>query len=275
MITIKNINDVPDSQVAGEALSYRVALLPVSYLDLSKKWPKKNLNREVASLPLLPGKQPAIFAAHSIPGYAFEGSRGEHAMTGKHTFELVLGGYRDEVLNFIEEFAGSKFILFFTECGDDVVNMLGSACKPIVLSDVKGLNNKEGRYFTFTFTSSSMMMPVKYTGSQFSFGGAAAGTGTVAGTATTLAITAEHDTYVVQDGTSSAATIAAVSGLTSSDEGRLITLLGDGASNASLVKANSVFILKGGTQWAAKKGASLTLSVLSANQLVEVSRVDS
>ena len=52
------------------------------------------------------------FAAHDIPTYTSTGEKGDITTSGTNTFVAVMGGMRDQLLDFIEQHAGGKFIIF-------------------------------------------------------------------------------------------------------------------------------------------------------------------
>lgn len=69
---------------------------------------------------------------------------------------MIMGGMRDQLLTFIEEHAGGKFIIIFKEVGEDQWYILGNYDRPMVLSSYESKNDKDGRYVTFTFKRTSI-----------------------------------------------------------------------------------------------------------------------
>lgn len=268
MLAIGNIEDVSDSEVAGEALSYKIWLIEYSQIDDTKPFPKPNLSREMGAVPLKPGEKAHYFMAHDIPQYTSSGERGDLTISGTNTFTIIMGGVRDQLLNFIEQFAGAKFLVIFQECGVDTKYILGSPCKPMVLRNFSLKNDKENRSVTFTFENKSIRQYFKYTGSLL-------GSDPVLHTAgaTALTIKPGTDTYRIPDGTASTYAIATLAGLSSNDEGRYITLLGEGSANAATIAESAGIVLKNGATWTAKAGSQIVFKVLDASTIVEVSRV--
>ncbi|MDY6148537.1 MAG: hypothetical protein SPI35_05940 [Porphyromonas sp.] len=261
-----NIDSVSDFDVSGQALSDRIYIISVDQIDRSRPFPKPNLKREISSLPLKSGEVMHYLDCHVVPTLNSKGDKGDLTVNATNDFVVVLGGSRPEVLNFIERGTGRKFLLLFKVCGEDNWKLLGTPCKPMVFKSFDHKNDKDSRSVTCTFSNASIVQYHIYTGPIVESEPAKNPDGTA------LTIKSGTDQYLIPDGSGTAKTIATVSGLSAADEGRQILLIGEGATNAASIEANAVFILKGGTKWTAKAGATITFQVLSKNQLVEVSR---
>lgn len=268
MLAIGNIEDVSDRDVAGESISYKVWLIELSQIDDTNTFPKPNASREVGAIPLKAGQKPHYFVAHDIPTFDSSGERGDLTIAGTNTFVIIMGGVRDQLLNFIEQHAGGKFIIIFEECGSDVKNIIGSTCKPMVLGNYSVANNKDSRSVTFTFTNRSISQYYKYTGS-------VADVEPVLHTAGTAELTVQpgNDTYRIPNGTAATYAITSIAGLSANDEGRYVTLLGEGSANAATIAEAAGIVLKNGATWTAKSGSQIVFRVFDASTLVEVSRV--
>jgi hypothetical protein len=268
MLAIGNIEDVSDRDVAGESISYKVWLIELSQIDDTNAFPKPNASREVGAIPLKAGQKPHYFVAHDIPTFDSSGERGDLTIAGTNTFVIIMGGVRDQLLNFIEQHAGGKFIIIFEECGSDVKNIIGSTCKPMVLGNYSVANNKDSRSVTFTFTNRSISQYYKYTGSVADVEPVLHPAGTAA-----LTIQPGNDTYRIPNGAAATYAIASFAGLSANDEGRYITLLGEGSANAATISEAAGIILKNGATWTAKSGSQIVFRVFDASTLVEVSRI--
>lgn len=268
MLAIGNIEDVGDNEVSGEALSYKVWLIEYSQIDDSLPFPKPNASREVGAVPLKAGQKIHYFMAHDIPQYTSSGERGDLTISGTNTFSIIMGGIRDQLLNFIESFAGAKFLVIFQECGADEKYIVGTPCKPMVLKNYALKNDKENRSVTFTFENKSIRQYYKYTGS-------VAGAEPALHTAGTTALTVQPgvDTYRIPNGTSATYAITSVTGLSANDEGRYITLLGEGTTNAATSAEAAGIVLKNGATWTAKSGSQITFRIFDSSTIVEVSRI--
>ena len=267
MAVLGHIDDVSDRDTHGSDISYIVYLIALDQIDRTKEFPQPNVNREVAPISLKPGEIPHYFEAHDIPTFTGTTEKGDITTTGENQFVLVMGGARARLYNFIEEYSGGKFILLFKHIKKKEWFILGELERPIILSNTETKDDKEGRYTTLTFKRSSVDLPHIYTGNP-----AVTAATTVPTGATDIAITAASNTYMIPNGTSAAASIATVSGLSKADKGRYITLIGAGSGKPATIADGSTFVLEEGATWIAKTGASITFRILDTTTLIEISR---
>ncbi len=267
MAVLGHIDDVSDRDTHGSDISYIVYLIALDQIDRTKEFPQPNVNREVAPISLKPGEIPHYFEAHDIPTFTGTTEKGDITTTGENQFVLVMGGARARLYNFIEEYSGGKFILLFKHIKKKEWLILGELERPIILSNTETKDDKEGRYTTLTFKRSSVDLPLIYTGNP-----AVTAATTVPAGATDIAITAASNTYMIPNGTSAAASIATVSGLSKADKGRYITLIGAGSDKPATIADGSTFVLEEGATWTAKTGASITFRILDTTTLIEISR---
>lgn len=265
MAVIGNVEDTSDRDAAGGQIAYRVWLISTDQIDMDVNFPDPNANREVGTIPMLPGEVFHYFEAHDIPTDNSTGTKGDITTETTNTFVMIMAGIRDKLLDFIEQHVGKKFIVIYQECETGALYIMGNPCKPMVLSAFDRKNDKEGRYITFTFTNNSFRQPYRYVGAIVKSAPV-----TLAPDATALAVVANNDLYIVPDGTDDSAAIATVTGLTDADRGRTITVKGSGATHPGTIEENAVFILEGGATWTATVGSSIVFRVLDANRLVEV-----
>ena len=267
MALLGHLDDVSDRDTHGSDISYIVYLVALDQIDRTKEFPQPNANREVAPIPLKPNEIPHYFEAHDIPTFTGTTEKGDITTTGENQFVIIMGGARVNLYNFIEEYSGGKFIIFFKHVKKKEWYILGELERPVILSNTETKDDKDGRYTTFTFKRSSVDLPLVYTGNP-------AITAATAIAAGATAIAAGSNTYTIPNGTSAAAAIATVSGLSKSDKGRYITLIGAGADKPATIADGSTFVLEEGATWTAKTGASITFRVLDTTTLVEVSRTE-
>ena len=268
MVAIGNIDDVSDKDTHGSDISYIVYLVALDQVDRTKAFPQPNTQREVAPIPLKTGEVPHYFEAHDIPTFTATTEKGDITTTGENVFTMIMGGARDVLYNFVEEYSGGKFILVFKHVKNPQWYIVGELERPIILTGTETKDDKDGRYTTLTFKRSSVDLPLKYTGNP-----AVTAALPIAADAKTIAIKPTANSYTIANGTAAAVAIDKVSGLTNSDKGRYITLLGAGTDKPATVADSLVFVLEDGATWTAKEGASITFRVLDTNTLVEVSRV--
>ena len=268
MLAIGNIEDVSDNEVAGEALSYKIWLIHTSQINDATGFPRPNASREVGSIPLKPGEKPHYFMAHAIPDYQGTGEKGDLTISGTNTFTIIMGGIRDQLLNFAEQYAGGKFLVFFQECESDQKYILGSPCKPMILKSYDAGNDKDKRAVTFVFENRSTRLYYKYTGDLSGNAPALHGNGLTA-----LTVQPGVNAYRIPDGSSATYAIGTVSGVSANDEGRYITLFGEGTTKSATVADSTNFVLKGGATWTAKSGSQITFKIFDTSTLIEVSRI--
>ncbi|MFC4672105.1 hypothetical protein [Dysgonomonas termitidis] len=270
MCAMVSINDVPDREVAGSAIGDKIYPIPVQDIDDSVPFPTVNANREVTTIPMLPGKFMHAFDTHSVPTFLSSGTKDAGAIVanGTNTFTAVMGGTRDELKNFVEDYFGLKFVIIFKHCESGNMYGIGNACKGVVFSGYEYKDDADGQYLTMTFTQITIQLPWTYIGAIVQQNPA-----TNAADSTTLAVVAGNNRYIIPDGTAATYAINAVSGITAADVGRVITLIGDGETYAATVPDGGPFLLVDGATWTASKGSQLNLKVFDANTLIEVNRI--
>lgn len=265
MMLIGDVDDVSDRLTHGSNIAYRVYLVNIKQINANVKFPKPNANREISTIPMLDGQYMKYFEAHDIPTYIASGEKGDITTSGTNQFVAIMGGMRDQLMSFIEEYAGDKFIIIFHEIGDDNWYILGNYDRPMILKSYEAKNDKDGRYVTFTFERTSIDQYYKYVGDIVR-----APAAKHAADGKTLNITQTNNQYEIPDGSAATYAINAVSGLTTNDKGRYITLIGTGSANAATIADGGTFILEDSTTWTAKAGSSITFRVLDPSTLVEI-----
>lgn len=268
MLAIGNIEDVHDKDVAGGAISYKVFLIELSQIDDTKPFPKPTALREVGAVPLKAGQKAHYFVAHDIPTYDSSGAKGDLTIDGTNTFAIVMGGVRDQLLNFLEQYAGAKFIVIFQECETGEKYIIGSSCKPMILSNYGVANNKDSKSITYTFTNKSIRQYYKYLGSLDAGAPALHPAGTTA-----LTVQPGVDTYRIPNGSATTYAIGSFTGIAAHDEGRVITLVGEGTTNSATVAEASGIVLKDGATWTAREGSQLVLRIFDNSTVIEISRI--
>lgn len=266
LVGVAAVADVSDANTSGNNLSAQVVLIPLNQIDGSVAFPKPNAAREVSTLPMLAGQYMTLFEAHDIPEYLGKNEKGDMTTTGTKTFTFNMGGVRDVLMDFVEQYAGCKFIIIFKEIESTTWEILGSYDRPIVLKSTEVKNNKDGRYAALTFERSSVKEYFHYTGAIVT-----APAANHAADGATLAITSAQSQYNIPDGSAATYALTGVSGVTASDKGRIVTLYGTGASKAATIGDNTAFILEDAATWTAKAGSRISFRILDANTLVEIS----
>jgi hypothetical protein len=266
MMLIGNVEDVSDRDTHGSNITYQVYLINVKQIDRTVLFPMPNTNREIGSIPMLAGQFMKYFEAHDIPTYSATGEKGDITTSGENVFTIIMGGMRDQLLTFIEEHAGDKFVILFKEIGTTQWYIIGSVDRPMILKSFEAKNDKDGRYVTFTFSRVSIDQYCKYVGNIVT----APATPHTADV-TTLTITPQSNEYEIPDGSAATYAINGVAGITATDKGRTITLRGTGDTYAATIADGASYILEDGATWTAKAGSSITFRILDPTTLVEVS----
>lgn len=270
MCAMVSIGDVPDREVAGSAIGDKIYPIPIQDIDDTVPFPTVNENREVTTIPMKSGKFMQAFDTHSVPTFLSSGTKDAGAIVanGTNTFTAVMGGTRDELKNFVEDYFGLKFVILFKHCESGKMYGIGNACKGVVFSGYEYKDDADGQYLTMTFTQVTIQLPWTYIGAIVQQAPA-----TNAADSTTLAVVAGNNRYIIPDGTADTYAINAMSGITAADVGRVITLIGDGDANAATIADGTTFLLVDGATWTASKGSQLNLKVFDANTLIEINRV--
>lgn len=271
MMAIGSVEDVSDKYTSGSNIAYQVYLIDIKQIDSTKPFPKPNTNRQISTLPMLDGQYMQYFEAHDFPTYLGSGEKGDITTTGTNTFSIIMAGNRDQLLNYIEEHTGGKFIILFKEIESTQWEILGSYERPVKLKSFENKNDKDGRYVTFNFERNSINQYYHYVGSIITIPPAAHTAG-----AASLTIKPGQSRYTIPNGASATYAINAVSGLTASDKGRTITLVGTGTDKAATVTDGTAFVLEDGATWTAKTGSTISFTVMDPTTLIEVrgSRVE-
>jgi hypothetical protein len=265
MMLIGNIEDVSDRFTHGSNITYQVYLVNIKQINRTVPFPAPNANREVASIPMLAGQFMKFFEAHDIPTYSATGEKGDITTSGENKFTIIMGGMRDQLLDFIEEHAGDKFVVIFKEIGTVQWFIVGSVDRPMILKSFEAKNDKDGRYVTFTFSRVSIDQYCKYAGNIITVPPAVHATDT-----NTLCVSTQNSEYEIPDGSAATYAVNAVSGITASDKGRVITLRGAGGALAATVPDSAAFILEDGITWTARTGSYISFRILDASTLVEI-----
>lgn len=265
MMAIGDVGDVSDRLTSGSNIAYKVYLVEIPQINPDVDFPQPNSNREIGTIPMRSGQYMQYFEAHDIPTFTSTGEKGDITTTGENNFIIIMGGMRDQLLNFIEEHAGSKFVVIFKEVGEKQWYILGNYDRPMILSAYEAKNDKDGRYVTFTFKRSSIYQYYKYIGDIVRVPAAKH-----AADSTTLAISPQNNRYEIPNGSAATYAINALSGLTANDKGRFITLEGTGSDKSATIADGTAFVLEDGATWTAKAGSSITFRIMDPTTLVEV-----
>lgn len=264
MMVIGSVGDISDKYTFGKNISAKVYLICVDQINDQVAFPSPDAQRNVSNITLKAGEYMQYFESHTVPTLVGTAEKGDITSSGSNTFVLIMAGDRDVLKTFGEDFLGKKFVLIFKEIESSGHKIIGSLERGVTLKSFEFKNDSDGRYATFTFERESILQSYNYVGALV-LAPAAVHTAD----ATALGLTASQARYEIPENTAATA-IATVSGLTSSDKGRIITLIGKGVDHPATIADSSTFILEDGATWTARLGSSISFRVVDASTLVEV-----
>lgn len=262
---IVNLEEVSDRDTAGNQIGNQIYYVRTDQIDKTKPWPKANSLRELGTIPIKSGEYFHYFHSHNDPDESSKGEKAELTTNVTSTFNSVLGSNSADVLNFLENNAGRKFILFWFDNTIGKWMTGGTVFKPYTLKSFDRSNNKDGKFSKIVFECNNFSQPCIYTGTILQQEPSTQNVG-----ATVLTVAPGQDAYYVPNGTSSAAAITSIAGITATDVGRVITLYGQGTDKSATIADSAVFILKDSATWTAKSGSQLVLKIYDTQTLVEV-----
>jgi hypothetical protein len=176
-----------------------------------------------------------------------------------------MGGNRNQLLQFYEEYAGGRFIIIYQLSSDKKFYIMGNDVKPMILKSYERKNDKDSRSITFTFENKSFDQPYYYVGDIVR--GAPV---TIATDATTLTLQSGKSVYNTPSNNTSAKVLDDVAGIADADKGRIIDIVGSGGNYPLSIERNDVFLLIDNETWIANAGSRISFKVLDALTLVEV-----
>ncbi len=267
MASIGDIDEVSGKESAANQIGMRVWLIDRTQIDSSQSFREPNSDRELGTIPMLDGEYMHYFdAINESPNSTSTGENGDYNVAFTNTFTFVMAGNRKKLLDFIEEYAGRGFIVIYQECETGTKYVVGSFCKPMVLSSFERKDDGDGRYITYTFTNAHWRQPLIYTGDIITQDPV-----TVDADATDLAIDSSNGRYDLSENTA-ATTLATVSGITSDDYGRTITIYGAGGDYPTSIADSTTFVLVDGETWSGTSGSTISFKIFDTDTLVEVDR---
>lgn len=160
MTLIGSIDDVSDRDTHGNEIAYQIVLINTGQLADKFNFPQPGNDRTVTLTKniLKQGEAAHYFEAHTIPTLLSSTEKGDITTNGTNTFTVVMGGDRNALKDFIEEFSGGKFIILYKHIKDTVWHIIGEAERPMILGNTETKDDADGRYSTLTFTRPSVYL---------------------------------------------------------------------------------------------------------------------
>lgn len=166
-VALTSIEDVTDRDTHGSAIAYQVVLVPTTLVNLSKAFPQPDEDRVVNAIPFKADTPPGtlkayLFDAHDIPTFTATTEKGDITTSGENNLVIIMGGTRVALYNFIEQYAGGKFIILYKHVKETQWYIVGEPERPMILNNTETKDDKDGRYTTFTFKRTSVDLPCLY-----------------------------------------------------------------------------------------------------------------
>lgn len=266
-VIIANVDDPGNEEKIGKQIKSKLWILPYDNYDENVSFPTIT-DREIGTIPLAAGKYwYYIDAVTDSVEPTVESTLGDVAAEMKQSIKFIVGGMSKNLLNLLETGIGEKFFVVYEYCGSGTKYLIGTRCKPAVLSEFKGGPGKDYTGFEITFSHVTTKMFTIYTGSL-----AAVSAVTVAADADTIALDSSKQLYQLTDGSAASIPIDDFSGTVG--DGYTFTVLGSGGTYPSTIPSGTKYINKNAATWTAAAGATITYKVLgtTSQKLIEVSR---
>ena len=255
MGAVGNIDNPPNSQRVGKQVKSKVWIISEDQLDTDVSFPGLN-GREMGTIPLKNGEYwHYIDAVYNSPRPTWAGEDGENAANITNELPLVIGGVLDETFNLLETGLGQGFYVIWEICATGEKFSLGTGCKPARMVSFEGASNDESTVTNVVFRQEGGFLPFKYVGTI-----PKQAPDVVAADATVIPLTSNPQ-YQLTDGTVAIVDITSFSGVTDSDIGRVVTILGSGGTYPSTISSGNDFILNAGAQWSALANASIDFKI--------------
>lgn len=267
MAAVGNIKRVNDKETAGKQIVSRIWLIDVDQIDDTKPFPRPSADRKIGTIPLKAGEVMHYFMG--IDDQTEEkssGSKGDITTEVTNEVTFIVGGHRASVLQFLEDHAGGRFIVIY-QMSDGSYWILGNDLKPMILKSFERTNGKDSRSTTLTFGNTSFEQPKEYVGTIITTPATA-----IAADAAVLPITSAQE-YITSSANTQDTTISSFSGLSKSDIGRTIEIVGGGGSHPTKIADTDGIILRDSETWTGNAGSRIIFNILDTDTLVEVSRV--
>lgn len=165
-VALTAIDDVTDRDTHGSAIAYQVVLVPTTLIDMTKAFPQPDKDRMVNAMPFKTAAADTLkaylFDAHDIPTFTATTEKGDITTSGENNLVIIMGGTRVDLYNFIEQYAGGKFIILYKHVKDTQWYIIGEPERPMILNNTETKDDKDGRYTTFTFKRTSVDLPCLY-----------------------------------------------------------------------------------------------------------------
>lgn len=218
-------------------------------------------------------KMVKVYSTKSKVDAGMETDGEEDMMSFKPKLVLMHPGNKVEVKEFIQYWTGRNIVALHRACGETHYEVMGTPCAPLQLKTAKQDNN-DGRGYTMT------LEPFAKTGfvPQVYEGAVVFGEPTIVPSGDDILLTSANGLqYQIEP--SNTGNDLSFNGPITIDHGKIITLIGKGGSDPSIVSQGQTgsvtIILKDGITWTALNKSCINFRVFKAGNityLIEVSR---
>lgn len=254
-----------ERDTAGGKLSFKVWLICVDQVDDRQLFPSPNINRELGTVPLLSGELMHSFEAvnDTLKEYT-KGERGELTTVMTNSLELVMGGDGLQLYNFIEKYAGGRFIIIYQNAEENERYIAGSSRKPMILRNTSRKRDRDMTAATFLFENIVISLPKIYVGAIIN-----QAPQNVPADALVLNLVRGKEQYLIPENTA-IITLVSVTGITSDMYGRFVEILGSSITYPTKIISSDEFIMVNDVPWYSTIGRSIIFRIHDSNTLVEV-----
>lgn len=255
MGTVGNIDLLGNKFGVGKQIKAKLWIISEDQWDESQGFPAK-IDGERANIPLLNGEYwHYIKSVYMSPDMKSTGELGDMAATINNELIFNIRGSNKTIRSFLETGVGAGFFVVVEICSTGEKTLLGSGCKPSVLSNFDGGPGKDQTGYVVTFKQESPELPCIYTGNT-----PAEAAEVVAADATTIGLVA-NSRYQLTTGSVSIVNITDFTAVTDSDVNRIVTILGSGGTYPSTITSGNAFELIGGETWSALANKQISFKI--------------
>lgn len=242
---------------SGKIIKASIYVLASEDYDDAQAFPQK-VSGERGNIPLKAGtywKKIQVILDSSEAKWT--GSVGDVAAVIENTITFILGGMDKTVFDWLENRISMGHYVVFEVCLDTETKryLIGNGCKPARMDSFDGGSTKDFTGTTVTFKQTCGELICEYVGNTPIIEPVA-----VLATATSFALVTGNDRYQIASGAASTE-ITNITGAASSDEGRIITVMGGGGAGPSKIVDGTGFVLVGGEDWVGAANTQISFKV--------------
>lgn len=255
MAAIGSIDQTTNEERSGGQVRSKLYLLSADQWDDTQAFPAM-VSRQRGNIPLKSGEYwHYIDSVLDSPEPKWSGEEGDVTVNINNELTFIVGGMPDAVFDLLEQGAGKGFFVVWEICSSGKKYIGGTGCKPLKLSNFEGGSTKDNTSTTITFKNTCPQLWCEYVGNTD-----LEPPSVVAADETTIALTSKS-AYELTSGTSAEANITGFTGVTDTDVGRVVTLIGTDGSYPAQISAGGDFYLNDGTTWEASSGAQIDFEI--------------